>query len=224
MRIIVIFCALILSLAVGLQVVGVVRREPEPVRPLLAEILPAHLNTWRVTDEPIAESAEMKKAVGELLNFDEAIYRTYRRGSLQFDVYAAYWRPGKMSERLVAGHSPDVCWVAAGWKLVSREIPSHVHTKGFVVPPGGQYRLFNDTRGVSRWVSFWHVAGGRHVDYGSQSGVPPWWSVFSDLASRGLDQRGSQYFVRVSTNVPWNELTSDEGFRAVMQSVHRLLN
>ena len=223
MRTVLIFCALVLLTVVGLQVAAVLRVEPALVRPPLAEILPSKLERWRVSDEPIAETAEMKKAVGELLNFDEAVFRVYRRGGRQFDVYAAYWRPGKMSERLVAGHSPDVCWVAAGWKMVSRESAPATIAGCALLPVGGQYRVFNDTRGVPRWVSFWHLAGGRKVDYGSASGVPPWWTVFSDLAERGLNQRGSQYFVRVSSNVAWSELADDAEFRAVMQGVQRLL-
>ncbi len=225
MRTLILFCALVLVAATGLQVAARLRQKPELERPPLAEILPAQLSLWQATDEPIAESAEMKKAVGELLNFDEAIWRVYRRGGRQFDVYAAYWRPGKMSERLVSGHSPDVCWVAAGWTLESRETaPGGDHTGAEFFPVSGQYRIFQDTRGTRRWVGFWRVAGDRRVDYGSESGVPPWWAVFSDLKERGLNQRERQYFVRVSSNAPWSELTGDPEFRAVMESVKRLLD
>jgi hypothetical protein len=176
---------------------------------------------WTVIDQPIADTAEMQKAVGELLNYDDAILRSYRRGGQQFDVYAAYWRPGKMSERLVAGHSPDVCWVAAGWSMIAKESPATPLALGTWAPSAGQYRVFRDARGAMRWVVFWHVAGGRRVDYGQ--GVPPWWTVFSDLAARGFNQRSSQYFVRVSANVPWEELNGDEGFRRVLGDIKTLI-
>jgi hypothetical protein len=216
------FCGVVLATAVVFQVIAAVRVEPEVTPPALKAALPTELAGWTTVDLPIADTAEMQRAVGELLNFDDALLRSYRRGGQQFDVYAAYWRPGKMSERLVAGHSPDVCWVAAGWSLMSWETPVALLVSGAWVPAAGQYRVFKDTRGSMRWVVFWHVAGDRRIDYGQ--GVPPWWTVFSDLVQRGFNQRSSQYFIRVSANVPWEELNGEEGFRDVMRSVKTLLD
>jgi hypothetical protein len=211
----------VLVAAVIFQIVGASRVEQEKPRPPLKTVLPAELAGWTAVDQPIAETAEMQRAVGELLNYDDAILRSYRRGGQQFDVYAAYWKPGKMSERLVAGHSPDVCWVAAGWSMVTKDAPAEPLALGSWAPSAGQYRVFRDGRGAMRWVVFWHVAGDRRIDYGQ--GVPPWWSVFSDLGKRGFGQRSSQYFVRVSANVPWEELNGDEGFRAVLRDLKMLI-
>jgi hypothetical protein len=217
-----VFCAAVLLAAIGLQLVAAWRVEPERARTALGEAVPASLAGWAVTDLPIAETAEIQRAVGQLLNFDDALLRSYRRGGKQFDVYAAYWKPGKMSERLVAGHSPDVCWVAAGWTEESRGLPGDFATAAARtwLPPGGQYRVFKDRRNVRRWVGFWHVAGDRVIDYGQ--GVPPWWTVFSDFARRGFSQRSSQHFVRVSANVSWEELAGDESFQSVLRSVGAL--
>jgi hypothetical protein len=73
-------------------------------------------------------------------------------------------------------------------------------------------------------VVFWHTSGGRSVNYGSAGGVPPWWTVFSDLAEHGLSQRRRQYFVRVSANVSWTALEKDMGFHEVMEALRTLLN
>jgi hypothetical protein len=216
--------ALVLAAAIGLQVVGGLNRRPEPRPPALSTALPTAVGNWAVADQPIAETAEMRKAVGELLNFDDAVFRTYRNGARQFDVYVACWEPGKMSERLVAGHSPDVCWVAAGWTPVARGEAAGGDPTTTWASAGGQYRVFNDPHGAPRWVVFWHTSGGQLVDYGAGNGVPPWWTIFSDLAHGGLNQRKSQYFVRVSANVPWRELANDAGFRAVMAGVNKLLD
>ncbi len=211
-----IIALIVLMAGIALQFRGCAM-EPDPVPPPLAETISASTAGWTAEDMAIAETEEMKRAVGELLNFDDAIFRSYRKGGWQFDVYAAYWRPGKMSERLVAGHSPDVCWVAAGWKPLSREAPAERNWAA----EGAQYRVFGDNAGRPRNVVFWHVSGGRAVDYGG--GVPPWWTIFSDLKTHGLKQRRSQYFVRVSANVPWDELVADAGFFEVMRSVRSLL-
>ncbi len=191
--------------------------EPGTTPPPIAETIVSQAGHWIAEDLPIAETEEMKRAVGELLNFDDAVFRSYRKGGWQFDVYAAYWRPGKMSERLVAGHSPDVCWVAAGWKPLPREAPADQNWAA----SGAQYRIFGDNAGRPRHVVFWHVSGGESVDYGG--GVPPWWTIFSDLKKHGFNQRRSQYFVRVSSNVAWDELATDAGFLDVMSSVRGLL-
>jgi hypothetical protein len=73
---------------------------------------------WTVEYKPIADTPEMKKAVAELLNYDDAVYAVYSNGTRHLSVYIAYWTPGKMAQRLVAGHTPDVCWVGAGWRIV----------------------------------------------------------------------------------------------------------
>lgn len=221
--------AAVLLAAVGLQIYAARRSagEAAPAR-LLKEQFARELAGWTVEEQPIAETAEMKRAVGELLNFDDAIFLSYRRGGRQFDVYAAYWKPGKMSQRLVAGHTPDVCWVGAGWRKVSAgnaAVAGGAPGGGAGVekfawaPVGGEFRVFDDPGGARRWVAFWHRAGGRAVSYGDRGGPPPWWAVFSDLAEHGLDQKKSQYFVRVSANVPWEELAAEPGFNAVMAEV-----
>ena len=216
-----VFGGVVLAAAVIFQIKGASRVEPEVQPAPLKTVLPAEIAGWTAIDQPIADTAEMQRAVGELLNYDDAILRSYRRGGQQFDVYAAYWRPGKMSERLVAGHSPDVCWVAAGWSMIAKDAPGAPPALGAWAPAGGQYRVFRDGRGAMRWVVFWHVAGDRRIEYGQ--GVPPWWAVFSDLRKRGFAQRSSQYFVRVSANVPWEELNGDDGFRAVLRDLKTLL-
>jgi len=216
--------AAVLLAAVGLQIYSARRSPGEAVSARsLKEQFTRELAGWTVEEQPIAETAEMKRAVGELLNFDDAIFLSYRRGGRQFDVYAAYWRPGKMSQRLVAGHTPDVCWVGAGWRKISSGNWNAGTENVAWSPAGGEFRVFDDPRGARRWVAFWHRAGNRAVSYGDGGGPPPWWAVFSDLAENGLDQKKSQYFVRVSANMPWGELTGEAGFNAVMAEIRAVL-
>lgn len=90
---------------------------------------------WTVEYKPIADTPEMKKAVAELLNYDDAVYAVYSNGTRHLAVYIAYWTPGKMSHRLVAGHTPDVCWVNAGWKVLEAESGVSLATSD---EPGGR--------------------------------------------------------------------------------------
>jgi hypothetical protein len=223
MRWLIAACGFILLIAVGLQVAAILIRDPEQPHGRLRDGFPAHATHWAVSEKPIAETPEVAKAAGELLNFDDAVFRIYHRGTQRFDVYAAYWRPGKMSERLVAGHTPDVCWVAAGWTSVSQEPLRSDLAASAGFPACGQYRIFKDPQGSTRRVVFWHKAGDGFVNYDSEGGVPPWWAVFTELADHGLKPRGSQYFVRISSNVPWEDLARDSDFRAMTDALRVML-
>lgn len=79
---------------------------------------PEEVPGWTVQYLPIADTPEMQAKVNELLNYDDAVYAVYTKGTERISIYIAYWMPGKMSERLIAAHTPDVCWVGQGWKIV----------------------------------------------------------------------------------------------------------
>jgi hypothetical protein len=188
----------------------------------LREVVPAELPGWTVRDGRVAETEEMKRAVGELLNFDDVVLRTYRQGGREFEIYAAYWRPGKMAPRLVAGHTPDVCWVAAGWMVRERVSQGpRAGAPGLATP--AQFRVFAGQSGAVREVWFWHRSGDESVDYAA-AGAPPWWAIFSDLARHGLDQRRSQHFVRLSANVPFAELVEEPGFLAALAALRPIVD
>jgi hypothetical protein len=173
-------------------------------RGTLKDLLPRaeDVPQWSLTYSPVAETAEMKRAVGEILNFDDAVHAVYTSGEMHVAIYAAYWSPGKMSHRLVAGHTPDVCWVGAGWKP---QVPpkSVDHTVAASVTLPLEYRVYR-LRDRTEHVVFCHIIGGKAMSYGT-AGLPPWYAVFSDLITNGLRQREEQFFVRISSNRPWEE-------------------
>jgi len=112
--------AALLALAVGAMMVGPAMAPSRSFHGALQATFPtaAQLSEWKTQFLPVAESAEMQRAVAEMLNFDQAAFARYTQGSVEVSLYAAYWSPGKMSHRLIAGHKPDVCWVGAGWERV----------------------------------------------------------------------------------------------------------
>lgn len=216
----------LLAVAVVLVLAGSTLTPQRTFRGNLRTLFPtaSELPLWVIQFRPVAESAEMQKAVGELLNFDDAAYAVYANGSTQVSLYAAYWSPGKMSHRLIAGHTPDVCWVGAGWELMKAE-RTDLQVKEIVGPaedhllrskePGDsgrhvlassfplEYREFK-LGGRTEFVVFCHLVGGRTMSYGTE-GVPPWFSFLWDLWVRGLRQREEQFFVRISSNRPLAE-------------------
>ena len=56
-----------------------------------------------------------------ILQFDEMVYRSYRQGGVEVQIYAAYWKPGSAPYGQAGVHTPDTCWVNAGWKMGKRE-------------------------------------------------------------------------------------------------------
>lgn len=192
--------ALVLLIAMTVVAYGEFRPLPEPrFRGRLAEVLPKaeEVPGWEVRYEEIASTPEMKEAVSELLNFDDAVFVTYTKGTERISIYIAYWKPGRMSHRLVAGHTPDVCWIGNGWELLQRE-------SGVVLPAiAGQIVKCAERRKLrfgtlEESLLFWHIVGGHTQDF--RQALPPWHAMFTDFYSRGLDQRQEQFFVRISSS------------------------
>ena len=185
------------------------RRPGLPIEKRLAQLLPPALAGGTTRDEPIATTEEMKKAVGELLNYDDAVFRIYEEPGYRLSVYLAWWRPGRMSPRLVATHTPDVCWPGNGWERDQfaerklRALSSKLAATGFA---GGECRVFT-LNGMPEYVVFWHKVGSEMLSY-RNGWAPPWWALFDEIWRNGLDLRKEQLFVRISSDKPiesfWN--------------------
>ena len=207
----------VLIIAIGLMLYTALRPLPAPTLTTpLADLLPRQIAGWMVKDQPIADTQEMKKAVGELLNYDDAVFRTYTQGNTSIAVYVAYWKPGKMSPRLVAGHTPDVCWVGNGWTCTARNFSYKVDLPGHSVRPAqaGTYTISGDTQ----HVLFWHLHQGHLVNY-DMTGTPPWWAAFADMWHQGLNLRGEQFFIRISSNAPIEAALKTAPMRAAIATL-----
>lgn len=165
----------------------------------LSELLPPSLPGWTFEDVPIASTPEVAEAVDELLNFSEGIYRIYRGpANREIKVYIAYWIPGKMDPRLVGVHSPDVCWVGAGWKQIGekrRRSLVGIDGTGLI---NGHDRTF-EIQGQREEVVFWHLVGGGPSRYLEpiRSGAS-WWTA-SEIFRNPFAPRYEQFFVRISS-------------------------
>lgn len=113
--------AFVLLAGVVLAFVGMRPPPPRTFQGSVKDLLPpaeiVARDGWKVEYLPIADTPEAKAKVEELLNYDDAVFAVYTRGTERVSIYLAYWTPGKMSHRLVASHTPDVCWVGAGWRI-----------------------------------------------------------------------------------------------------------
>lgn len=212
--------AFILVSVFALQFWGIFRKESSlGFTGSLASKLPLKLGLTIGRDESIAASEEMKRAVQELLNYDDAVYRIYSMPRQRISVYVAWWAPGKMSPRLVAAHTPDVCWPSNGWV---RDIDAERQPEGIRRALGKhdlngvEYRVFRAS-GRPEYILFWHRFGSKTLSY-SEGGAPPWWAFMSEIWENGLDLKQEQLFIRVSSDTPINNWLNDEDVRPLFDA------
>ncbi|KAB2919443.1 MAG: exosortase-associated EpsI family protein [Dechloromonas sp.] len=200
-RLVIALAAGLLTIAVTLSIYGSSQPSERTLLGAVANLLPASelISDWEIAIMPVAATPEMKKAVAEMLNYDDAVFVNYVRGKMRISVYIAHWNPGKMSHRLVAGHTPDVCWTQAGWQCESGRTVSDLEVRARRLQPA-ELRTMTQ-RGVTEYVIFWHLVGNQAVTYGT-NWRPPWYAMFLDIWQSGLQLRKEQLFVRISSNQP----------------------
>jgi hypothetical protein len=182
---------------------------------------PQDVSGWKVDRQAVANTTEMKRAVAELLDYDAGSFVVYSKADLRISIYAAYWRSGKISPRLIASHTPDVCWVSSGWACQMTGSVDLETSKGRNLRV--KHRVFTAPNGSAEHVVFCHVVGGRARDY-SQHGEPVWYALLSEIRRNGLELREEQLFFRISSNQPLNEFMHTAPVRAFMSRVSSFLH
>jgi hypothetical protein len=217
-----------MALAAAALVLGVIAevfagRSDRKFNGQVVDLLPRadELPGWTRAIRPLAETLEMQRAVAEVLNFDDAAYVDYSSPQMRVSVYIAYWSPGKMSHRLIAGHTPDVCWVDAGWIPQETGVETEALGKDASHSLAFERRVF-ELRGTLEHVVFCHLVDGRPTSYGT-GGLPPWYAIFSDILQKRSRQKEEQFFIRVSSDRPFREFDQALPVRLVMERLGKLV-
>ena len=208
------FVATVLLLAIAL-VAGAALRPLEPAfQGPLSRLLPPveamELAGWTVTSRPVGETPELKQAVAEVLNFSDAHYIVYQKNAVRISLYLAYWSPGRMPHRLVAGHTPDVCWTSSGWAAQSVGT-----TTVWCSSIPFEQRVFASPLKELEHVVWCHLVSGRPFSYGTGR-EPPWYASIADLWRLGIRQREEQFFIRISSNAPWDRVRDSTPVRVAL--------
>jgi exosortase len=145
-----------------------------------------------------------------ILQTTQLAEKTYVRqsgdGRVQVNVYVAHWEAGQAPVSLVASHTPDACWPGAGWRSQPNPAPQAVLTLAGQSLPAAEHRIFLNPANQVQHVWFWHVYNGRVINYRDPYSVP----ALVELALRyGFRREGDQYFIRVSSNEPWESLAGE---------------
>jgi exosortase len=186
-------------------------RPPEPVA--FTDLLPAEAPGWRVI------TPQDLYRFSDILLTEHLAERTYLRSDaqgnvLQVTVYVAFWPAGQTSVSQVASHTPDACWPGSGWQnaTTGTDRRQPVPVEGLVLAPA-EYRLFRSDRGNAQHVWFWHIFDGRVIDYRDPYSLSALLQIALDY---GFSRQGSQYFVRISSNRPWEEFAGDPLIREIL--------
>ena len=196
----------------------------------LTELIPKEASGLSTLELPLAETETMNKIVADVLQMDSHLYRLYKRGNLEVSLYAAYWKPGKISTTDAGVHNPDSCWIATGWKRLKRQHAQSFSVGGKKLKPL-EYGLYQRTtehgESITTPVVFWHLVGGEPNNYeqqkqGFQSGITGRLDrlplVFDDLKKYGLNQKREQMFIRITATEPFEKLFNNADFASLMES------
>ena len=215
-----IFAAAALLGGLSLRVYFALVPPPEPtLDDLLSDIVPDELNGWRIKDQDMAESPESSERISNFLNFDDALFRIFKKGDTFVGLYIAYWLPGKASYRWAGAHTPDTCWVQNGWTRLDRKycIPFQNEETPFQPAEFGIYEKDGSTQNVY----FWHLVGGEAFGY-EQEGGHNIFAALLDIKKYGLNLRNEQFFIRLSSNKKIEELKKVGGFNQILDSLNEI--
>ena len=190
----------------------------------LAATLPKVVMGWEAADEPLGPTEFLQTAVEKNLNYDDMVNWVYRRGVRSFGLYVAYWSPGRMPVQKVASHTPDRCWSENGWICEAMRIEAGLSAGDQRLLPA-RWRLFRPPveGGAKQYVLYWHLVGGDLYDYGDRFNQRPdplqWWRDTVHYAMKGSSE---QYFIRIMSPQPLEELQADPGFQEVLRALATL--
>ncbi|MDB2499867.1 EpsI family protein [bacterium] len=182
----------------------------------LAEV---HFDNWLVEELPMAESLVVQEAMDEYLNYDDGIHMEFSNGEIRFNLFVTYWAAGKMDPRSVHGHTPDVCWVRAGWTIQEGTNDDIVQIGSN--PVMGSNRRIMDYKGQKSLVYFWHFVDGKPYSFHNFT-RPPIWSFLSDLRNYGLNLKREQVFCRISFERKDEDQISDASLNEVYEVLEKL--
>lgn len=219
---------LVVGAAVLLGALVVQFRHAEPIaaanrHELLKTVFPESIPGALVSrDLELGPTETTRAEVEKTLRHDDLLYREYRLRAAAVTVYVAYWGPGRMPTQLVASHTPDRCWVSAGWTC--EEMRHQVALAGArVADVPGEWRRFAAPDGTRLQVQFWQLVGSELYDYGERSNrVPSVWRWWRDAARQAFRTPPAQYFVRVTSDQPFEQLAGDPGWRAIEGALARI--
>lgn len=173
----------------------------------LKNVIPQQWDGWKVEDKPLASTEAQVEIAEGILDLSDFVNREYTRGSLNIHVYVAYWKPKTKAVRHVQSHTPDVCWVRNGWTLEADESQFSVSRsiEGKPLFPA-EMRTLTADENYTQHVAYWHVIGDEIYVNRTKAGQWDRWDPIKTLMKYGLHQQKEQFFVRINSNQPIDQI------------------
>jgi exosortase len=206
--------------AAALALVFILNTRPAPTTntppPDLAALLPAEIPGWQIvtSDDLYRFSAQLKTT--DL--FQRTYGRTTTAGPEQITIYLAYWPAGQAPVSLVASHSPDACWPGSGWEpLPTANARETLALSGRTLPPA-EHRFFTHEQ-YPQHVWYWHIYDGRVIHH---DGLGSPLKLLRLALRYGFRRDGSQLFIRISSNQPWEKIAREPLLADIIARLHPL--
>lgn len=184
--------------------------------------VPETITGWKAKDEPLGATEVVKGQVEAILNYDDYVFRIFSRGTARIGVYVAYWKRDRMPVSRVASHTPDRCWTENGWTCESMKF-NEVWTIADKRLQPTQRRIFISPASTRENVAFWHLINGKAFDFGERFTMfthPGKW--LRDTVSYAALGSEEQYFIRLTSDRPFEEFKGDPGWEALLQALAKL--
>lgn len=183
--------------------------------------VPETIGAMTSKDVPLGNTEEVSRASERILELSDWLYREYTLpNGGKFQIYIAYWEPNKLDVRYTSSHSPDRCWVKNGWKNIDdkkrHDYPLHAK-KGDLMPAYyREYTFKSDFASVKRNVWFWLIVDGKRYDFGSDAITANPISYIKHSFSDALKGAPEQFFVRIDSDDPLENLLKDADFKTLL--------
>lgn len=203
--------------AISLQFVGWRPGKRSAREPHLQQALPRVLDGVIIRDIPLGATEPGDEIVRRVLRCDEVVYRSYTTSRGAFEVLAIYWGANRIPSQLVASHTPDRCWSDNGWRCLQMRFQERFVSEGRSLHPG-EWRIFESPGAEKKiHVIYWHMVGNTPYPYGRNFNWAPnpfrYWTQQASYVVFGSEE---QYFVRLSSERPFEELQAEAEFRHVL--------
>ena len=215
-------------LVVSLQVVAwFMPASPVRIDRPLAEIIPSEIEGLKFNTLPLAGSRAAEVLAESDLRYDDVFYGEYKNNEFEVRLYVSYWKPGKTPYDLAGYHSPDVCWLKLGWTCEERQYATEKKLGDISLKPVefGIYSL----NGTRTEVLFWHLIGGKPnrykfaiYDKSMTARFDRMLNMFRDARTIGIGRPSEQLFIRISSDIPFDELWTKPDFQRLLLSLKSL--
>ena len=219
--------------ALALMFVGLnTSRSLKPPKPEghMAAAVPMECGKWRGEDTPLGETEEVQRASENILSVNEYLSRKYRAyGGGEFALYISYWAQGKESIARASTHMPDNCWVRNGWENLKdkKSDGNRYELNGKALKPFYKREFeFKEKDGSiqNRKVAYWFIVDGKAYDFGSgETSIPSPSKYIRNMIKQSREGIPEQYFVRIDSHAPLDELFADADFQKILEALGNLV-